>query len=91
VATHVSDRHKITVALAIDASPCRIKLKFVDARANATASKSMGGIPDHVYREQLENGRHAPKIGLILLESSNNSRLMSGLRVVHDQFSLFLL
>eukprot|EP00961_Rhodomonas_salina_P104375 1404781-Rhodomonas_salina.3 len=35
IATHTSAAHRITISLAIDASPARVKLKFVDARAGA--------------------------------------------------------
>jgi GNAT superfamily N-acetyltransferase len=100
IATHTTVSHRITVALAIDRSPgdTRVKIKYIDAHdPNEPKQADLGcevhlvraRLPEDVYRQQVQNGRYHPKMGLLLLErrSGNGKNTSSFLGMqIHEQY-----
>ena len=90
IATHTTASHKITVALAVDATPARIKLKFVDTLADtgAQGEKALREERDHargrqIRSQRIANGRFTPKVGFILLENREGSCHLFGMQINH--------
>ena len=88
IATHTTASHKITVALAVDATPARIKLKFVDTLADtgAQGEKALREERDHargrqIRSQRIANGRFTPKVGFILLENREGSCHLFGMQI----------